>query len=100
MLHIPYNEATDMWSLELVAVTGVPLYPGNMDYGVLKFIIHTLGQPSDYILDSGMRTEYYFIKDNYSEQCWTFKTGKTISIRDRILIPGNSIYKNLSALMT
>uniref|UniRef100_A0A3B4GXI7 Protein kinase domain-containing protein n=1 Tax=Pundamilia nyererei TaxID=303518 RepID=A0A3B4GXI7_9CICH len=76
MLHIPYNEAIEMWSLGLVAVelaTGVPLYPGNEDYHVLKFIIHTQGQPPDYILDCGMATEYYFRKDDYSEQRWTFK---------------------------
>uniref|UniRef100_A0A8D2ZWS9 Protein kinase domain-containing protein n=1 Tax=Scophthalmus maximus TaxID=52904 RepID=A0A8D2ZWS9_SCOMX len=35
MLHIPYNEAIDMWSLGLIAAelaTGYPLYPGNMPY--------------------------------------------------------------------
>uniref|UniRef100_A0A3Q2WMS3 Homeodomain-interacting protein kinase 2-like n=1 Tax=Haplochromis burtoni TaxID=8153 RepID=A0A3Q2WMS3_HAPBU len=40
MLGLPYNKASDMWSLGLVAVelgTGVPLYPGNEDYDVLKF---------------------------------------------------------------
>uniref|UniRef100_A0A3P8NMY9 Protein kinase domain-containing protein n=1 Tax=Astatotilapia calliptera TaxID=8154 RepID=A0A3P8NMY9_ASTCA len=44
MLGIPYDEAIDMWSLGLVAVelaTGVPLYPGEDDYDVLKFIIET-----------------------------------------------------------
>uniref|UniRef100_A0A3P9BAE3 Protein kinase domain-containing protein n=1 Tax=Maylandia zebra TaxID=106582 RepID=A0A3P9BAE3_9CICH len=51
MLGLPYNEASDMWSLGLVAVelgTGVPLYPGNEDYDVLKFIIETQGQPPDH----------------------------------------------------
>uniref|UniRef100_A0A669CXS4 Protein kinase domain-containing protein n=1 Tax=Oreochromis niloticus TaxID=8128 RepID=A0A669CXS4_ORENI len=44
MLGIPYDEAIDMWALGLVAVelaTGVPLYPGQDDYDVLKFIIET-----------------------------------------------------------
>uniref|UniRef100_A0AAX7TYZ5 Protein kinase domain-containing protein n=1 Tax=Astatotilapia calliptera TaxID=8154 RepID=A0AAX7TYZ5_ASTCA len=57
MLGLPYNEASDMWSLGLVAVelgTGVPLYPGNEDYDVLKFIIETQGQPPDHVLDSVM----------------------------------------------
>uniref|UniRef100_A0A3Q4M658 Protein kinase domain-containing protein n=1 Tax=Neolamprologus brichardi TaxID=32507 RepID=A0A3Q4M658_NEOBR len=48
----------DMWSLGLVAVelgTGVPLYPGNEDYDVLKFIIETQGQPPDHVQDSGVR---------------------------------------------
>uniref|UniRef100_A0AAZ1XZ05 Protein kinase domain-containing protein n=1 Tax=Oreochromis aureus TaxID=47969 RepID=A0AAZ1XZ05_OREAU len=56
MLGLPYNEAIDMWSLGLVAVelaTGVPLYPGNQYYDVLKFIIETQGQPPDHVLDSG-----------------------------------------------
>uniref|UniRef100_A0A3P8R0E7 Protein kinase domain-containing protein n=1 Tax=Astatotilapia calliptera TaxID=8154 RepID=A0A3P8R0E7_ASTCA len=79
MLGIPYNEAADMWSLGLVAVelgTGVPLYPGNGEYDVLKFIIETQGQPPDHVLDSGVYTEDYFIEDNYNQQRWTFKTDK------------------------
>uniref|UniRef100_A0A669F6X1 Protein kinase domain-containing protein n=1 Tax=Oreochromis niloticus TaxID=8128 RepID=A0A669F6X1_ORENI len=58
MLGLPYNEAIDMWSLGLVAVelaTGVPLYPGNEYYDVLKFIIETQGQPPDHVLDSVMK---------------------------------------------
>uniref|UniRef100_A0AAZ1XKI6 Protein kinase domain-containing protein n=1 Tax=Oreochromis aureus TaxID=47969 RepID=A0AAZ1XKI6_OREAU len=50
------SDSSDMWSLGLVAVelgTGVPLYPGNEDYDVLKFIIETQGQPPDHVLDSG-----------------------------------------------
>uniref|UniRef100_A0A3P9BTW1 Protein kinase domain-containing protein n=1 Tax=Maylandia zebra TaxID=106582 RepID=A0A3P9BTW1_9CICH len=46
MLGTPYDEAIDMWSLGLVAVelaTGVPLYPGEDDYDVLKFIIENPG---------------------------------------------------------
>uniref|UniRef100_A0AAZ1WV42 Protein kinase domain-containing protein n=1 Tax=Oreochromis aureus TaxID=47969 RepID=A0AAZ1WV42_OREAU len=71
MLGLPFNEASDMWSLGLVAVelgTGVPLYPGNEDYDVLKFIIETQGQPPDHVLDSGVYTEDYFIEDNYKQQ--------------------------------
>uniref|UniRef100_A0A3P9DDN1 Protein kinase domain-containing protein n=1 Tax=Maylandia zebra TaxID=106582 RepID=A0A3P9DDN1_9CICH len=67
MLGLPYNEAIDMWSLGLVAVelaTGLPLYPGNEDYDVLKFIIETQGQPPDHVLDS----------DKDKQQRWTFKT--------------------------
>uniref|UniRef100_A0AAZ1XIE1 Protein kinase domain-containing protein n=1 Tax=Oreochromis aureus TaxID=47969 RepID=A0AAZ1XIE1_OREAU len=55
MLGLPYNEASDMWSLGLVAVelaTGVPLYPSENDYDYLKFIIETQGQPPDHVLDS------------------------------------------------
>uniref|UniRef100_A0A669C641 Protein kinase domain-containing protein n=1 Tax=Oreochromis niloticus TaxID=8128 RepID=A0A669C641_ORENI len=55
MLGIPYDEAIDMWALGLVAVelaTGVPLYPGEDDYDVLKFIIETQGQLPDHLLES------------------------------------------------
>uniref|UniRef100_A0A3P8NMF5 Protein kinase domain-containing protein n=1 Tax=Astatotilapia calliptera TaxID=8154 RepID=A0A3P8NMF5_ASTCA len=58
MLGIPYDEAIDMWSLGLVAVelaTGVPLYPGEDDYDVLKFIIETQGQLPDHLLESVRR---------------------------------------------
>uniref|UniRef100_A0A669BTE2 Protein kinase domain-containing protein n=1 Tax=Oreochromis niloticus TaxID=8128 RepID=A0A669BTE2_ORENI len=67
MLGIPYDEAIDMWALGLVAVelaTGVPLYPGEDDYDVLKFIIET----QDHLLESGLYTDCYFIEDNYYEQ--------------------------------
>uniref|UniRef100_A0A668TK53 Protein kinase domain-containing protein n=1 Tax=Oreochromis aureus TaxID=47969 RepID=A0A668TK53_OREAU len=55
MLGTPYDEAIDMWALGLVAVelaTGVPLYPGEDDYDVLKFIIETQGQLPDHLLES------------------------------------------------
>ncbi|KAL3975995.1 NLR family CARD domain-containing protein 3 [Sarotherodon galilaeus] len=77
MLGTPYDEAIDMWALGLVAVelaTGVPLYPGEDDYDVLKFIIETQGQLPDHLLESGLYTNCYFIEDNYNEQRWTFKT--------------------------
>uniref|UniRef100_A0A3P9DV64 Protein kinase domain-containing protein n=1 Tax=Maylandia zebra TaxID=106582 RepID=A0A3P9DV64_9CICH len=66
-----------MWSLGLVAVelaTGVPLYPGEDDYDVLKFIIETQGQLPDHLLESGLYTDSYFIEDNHNERRWTFKT--------------------------
>uniref|UniRef100_A0A669D1J8 Protein kinase domain-containing protein n=1 Tax=Oreochromis niloticus TaxID=8128 RepID=A0A669D1J8_ORENI len=77
MLGLPYDEAIDMWSLGLVAVqlaTGLPLYPGEDNYDVLKFIIETQGQLPDHLLESGLYTDCYFIKDNFNEQRWTFKT--------------------------
>uniref|UniRef100_A0A8C4GI58 Protein kinase domain-containing protein n=1 Tax=Dicentrarchus labrax TaxID=13489 RepID=A0A8C4GI58_DICLA len=57
MLHLPFDEAIDMWSLGLVAAelaTGSPLYPGDTDYDVLRFILETQGQPADDVLDRGM----------------------------------------------
>uniref|UniRef100_A0A3P9DGM1 Protein kinase domain-containing protein n=1 Tax=Maylandia zebra TaxID=106582 RepID=A0A3P9DGM1_9CICH len=64
MLGTPYDELA----------TGVPLYPGEDDYDVLKFIIETQGQLPDHLLESGLYTDSYFIEDNHNEQRWTFKT--------------------------
>uniref|UniRef100_A0A3P9DU08 Protein kinase domain-containing protein n=1 Tax=Maylandia zebra TaxID=106582 RepID=A0A3P9DU08_9CICH len=69
MLGTPYDEAIDMWSLGLVAVelaTGVPLYPGEDDYDVLKFIIETQGQLPDHLLESGLYTDNYRSKETRS----------------------------------
>uniref|UniRef100_A0A3Q3H1X7 Protein kinase domain-containing protein n=1 Tax=Labrus bergylta TaxID=56723 RepID=A0A3Q3H1X7_9LABR len=56
-LYSEFNEAIDMWSLGLTAAelaVGYPLYPGNMDYDVLSFIIATQGQLPDH---TGCRPE-------------------------------------------
>uniref|UniRef100_A0A3B4G109 Protein kinase domain-containing protein n=1 Tax=Pundamilia nyererei TaxID=303518 RepID=A0A3B4G109_9CICH len=71
VLGLPYNEAIDMWSLGLVAVelaTGVPLYPGNSDYDLLKFIMQTQVQLPDSVLDFSIYTDDYFIEDSYNQQ--------------------------------
>uniref|UniRef100_A0A669D2N2 Protein kinase domain-containing protein n=1 Tax=Oreochromis niloticus TaxID=8128 RepID=A0A669D2N2_ORENI len=63
----PYDEAIDMWALGLVAVelaTGVPLYPGEDDYDVLKFIIETQGQLPDHLLES----EQFQYETNYQSK--------------------------------
>ncbi|XP_051276059.1 homeodomain-interacting protein kinase 1-like [Dicentrarchus labrax] len=77
MLHLPFDEAIDMWSLGLVAAelaTGSPLYPGDTDYDVLRFILETQGQPADDVLDRGMGTEYYFREQRHGQQRWMFKS--------------------------
>lgn len=77
MLHIPYNEAIDMWSLGLIAAelaTGYPLYPGNMPYDVLNFIIETQGLPGDYVLERGMNVEYFFFRQGNSQHRWRLKS--------------------------
>uniref|UniRef100_A0A8C4DZG9 Protein kinase domain-containing protein n=1 Tax=Dicentrarchus labrax TaxID=13489 RepID=A0A8C4DZG9_DICLA len=58
MLHLPFDEAIDVWSLGLVAAelaTGSPLYPGDTDYDVLRFILETQGQPQMLELDPEQR---------------------------------------------
>ncbi|GLD57606.1 homeodomain-interacting protein kinase 2-like isoform X1 [Lates japonicus] len=78
MLHIPFNEAIiSMRSLGLVAAeldTGCPLYPGQMDDDVLSITVKTQGQPADCVLDCGNRTDYYFHRQQSSQQRWRFKT--------------------------
>uniref|UniRef100_A0AAZ1XU73 Protein kinase domain-containing protein n=1 Tax=Oreochromis aureus TaxID=47969 RepID=A0AAZ1XU73_OREAU len=68
-----YNEAIDMWSLGLVAVelaTGCPFYPGKNDY-----------DPPDHVLDSGLYTDNYFIKDNYNGQRYQSKDTRYIRLK-------------------
>ncbi|XP_047457218.1 uncharacterized protein LOC125017779 [Mugil cephalus] len=84
MLAAPFNETIDMWSLGLVAaemVTGCTLYPGNSTYDVLRFIVHTQGQPADNILHSGSATDHYFEMDEEkNELFWKFKTPEEYEI--------------------
>lgn len=87
MLHIPFNEAIDMWSLGLVAVelaTGHPLYPGKTDYEMLNLIMQTQGQPEDRMLDRGWRTDYYFHKQPNNQRMWAFKTPEEFSYKTEI----------------
>uniref|UniRef100_A0A669DF66 Protein kinase domain-containing protein n=1 Tax=Oreochromis niloticus TaxID=8128 RepID=A0A669DF66_ORENI len=68
-----FNEAIDMWSLGLVAVelaTGFPFYPGKNHY-----------DPPDHVLDSGLYTEYCFIKENYNGQRYQSKDTRCIRLK-------------------
>uniref|UniRef100_A0A3Q0SAN6 Protein kinase domain-containing protein n=1 Tax=Amphilophus citrinellus TaxID=61819 RepID=A0A3Q0SAN6_AMPCI len=88
MLHIPFNQAIDMWSLGLIAVelaTGLPLYPGKTEYDVLRFIIDIQGQPPDHVLDCGFITDYYFVQQNCGNQRWRFKSDLLVSLIKQML---------------
>lgn len=77
MLRIPFGEAIDMWSVGVTVAelaTGHLLYPGNMDYDMLRFIIDTQGQPADHVLDRGEGTSYYFHWQTSGESHWRLKT--------------------------
>uniref|UniRef100_A0A3Q3F1Q0 Protein kinase domain-containing protein n=1 Tax=Labrus bergylta TaxID=56723 RepID=A0A3Q3F1Q0_9LABR len=76
-LHSEFNGAIDMWSLGLTAAelaVGYPLYPGNLNYDVLRFIIATQGQLPDHVLEQGHATCNYFNQQRYGPQRWRFKT--------------------------
>ncbi|KAJ7522793.1 hypothetical protein O6H91_18G026700 [Diphasiastrum complanatum] len=60
----PYTTAIDMWSLGCIAVElflGVPLFPGESEYDLLKRMIETLGaQPPDHLLRNAKNAAKYF----------------------------------------
>ncbi|KAM7382060.1 hypothetical protein PAMA_012767 [Pampus argenteus] len=72
-----YNEAIDIWSLGVTAAglaVGFPLYAGETEYEVLRYIMETQGQPADYLLDRGTCTNDYFYRQENGQQRWIFKT--------------------------
>uniref|UniRef100_A0A8C4ID93 Protein kinase domain-containing protein n=1 Tax=Dicentrarchus labrax TaxID=13489 RepID=A0A8C4ID93_DICLA len=63
MLHLPFDEAIDVWSLGLVAAelaTGSPLYPGDTDYDVE---LKCLDDLEHLMMDSDHQTEQRLLVD-------------------------------------
>ncbi|KAK2844071.1 hypothetical protein Q5P01_010730 [Channa striata] len=65
-LGLPLNEAIDMWSLGCVVAymyIGQNLYVGDFAFEVMRVITQIHGQPEDHLLDSGVKTMFYFKKE-------------------------------------
>uniref|UniRef100_A0A3B5AQ74 Protein kinase domain-containing protein n=1 Tax=Stegastes partitus TaxID=144197 RepID=A0A3B5AQ74_9TELE len=77
ILAAPLNETLDMWSLGVIAAElamGCPLYPGNIDYDVLSYIVETQGQPPDDVLDRGTWTPLFFHRQRKKRPLWRIKS--------------------------
>ncbi|XP_044046173.1 homeodomain-interacting protein kinase 1-like isoform X2 [Siniperca chuatsi] len=78
MLGLVFMEPIDMWSLGLVAAElalGFTLFPGYHEYDMMKFIVDTLGQPPDYLLNCGQKSSRFFrIQGSYNQQTWRLKS--------------------------
>ncbi|XP_049452336.1 homeodomain-interacting protein kinase 2-like [Epinephelus fuscoguttatus] len=74
-LGLPFSEAIDMWSLGAVMLTLVcgygPLWTSSK-YETIRRIVEWLGAPPDHLLDVGMKTEKYFLREDSGH--WRLKT--------------------------
>ncbi|KAI0697241.1 kinase-like protein [Cytidiella melzeri] len=79
LLGIPYTAAIDMWSLGCIAVElflGLPLFPGTSEYNQITRIVEMLGNPPQYMLDTGKQTAQFFdhFTDHYGQKKYRLKS--------------------------
>ncbi|CAK6960003.1 homeodomain-interacting protein kinase 1-like isoform X1 [Scomber scombrus] len=77
ILGLPFTEAIDLWSLGVVMgqmMFGSLIFPWFVEYSQMKTICEILGQPADHLLDAGLKTKDFFIK-NSSDQ-WMMTLSK------------------------
>ncbi|KAK0143741.1 Homeodomain-interacting protein kinase 3 [Merluccius polli] len=79
VLGLPISEAIDIWSLGCVIASmflGAHLYPSCRDeYELLTCIMDTHGLPSERMLEYGVKSHWYFTKDQGSlNNGWRLKT--------------------------
>ncbi|XP_047450729.1 homeodomain-interacting protein kinase 1-like [Mugil cephalus] len=75
ILGLPFTEAIDIWSLGCVMaimVFGVTLFPGRMEYDVIKFITDLLGPAPQHLLNAGKKLLMYFKREDCGQ--WQLKT--------------------------
>ncbi|KAJ7566915.1 hypothetical protein O6H91_02G124000 [Diphasiastrum complanatum] len=93
----PYTTAIDMWSLGCIVAElflGVPLFPGESEYDLLKRMLETLGaHPPDHLLRTAKNTAKYFRhtsaappSDNYQhpqQTIYQFITEEEYELREK-----------------
>ncbi|XP_034555413.1 uncharacterized protein LOC117824126 [Notolabrus celidotus] len=87
-LGLPFNEAIDVWGLGCFLASlylGGHLFPGHCEYQMMKTMIEFLGQPADYLIDSGGYTRYFFTTDEETDvPTWRLMTPKEYEIKNGI----------------
>ncbi|CAL8269012.1 unnamed protein product [Arctogadus glacialis] len=86
ILGLPFTGMVDMWSLGCVVAElfiGFPIYPGNMEYDMLRYILETNGNLPVAMLDRGMKTHLFFNKGSI----WRLKSARQYEERESLRPP-------------
>ncbi|XP_059923437.1 homeodomain-interacting protein kinase 2-like [Gadus macrocephalus] len=86
ILGLPFTGMVDMWSLGCVVAElfiGFPIYPGNMEYDMLRYILETNGNLPVAMLDRGMKTHLFFNKGSI----WRLKSARQYEERESLRAP-------------
>ncbi|KAK5861750.1 hypothetical protein PBY51_017203 [Eleginops maclovinus] len=95
ILGFPITSAIDMWSLGCIAtelLSGSVLYPGDTEYEMLQHIVATQGQPPARLMDSGLKTRWFFHKRRRGRRRrWTLKNAQQYGETNTSLAQFNSL---------
>ncbi|KAL7406317.1 hypothetical protein ABVT39_017685 [Epinephelus coioides] len=100
-LGVPFSESIDIWSLGVVMARLLlvfSLFPGHVDYDVLRQIVDLLGYPPHHLLDAGMHLHRYFVQRRNSR--WRMKTFKEFGYHWTVANKWYSRISNLDSLDT
>lgn len=89
LLGVPYTSAIDMWSLGCIAAElflGLPIFPGTSEYNQISRIVDMLGNPPQYMLDTGRQTHEFFNvhQDAYGRTSYVIKPIEQYSREHRV----------------